>query len=81
MSAVITSMLNQLTEEEKEETINYIQYILSKRKKKSLHDGYKIFIELREEAKNNGVAGMTLEEINEEISKYRMEIRQKNIVS
>ena len=76
MSAVIKSMFNQLTEEEKEEVINYIQYILSKRKKKSLDEGYKIFIELREEAKNNGVAGMSLEEINEEISKYRMEKRR-----
>ncbi|MCD8021101.1 MAG: type II toxin-antitoxin system RelB/DinJ family antitoxin [Clostridiales bacterium] len=34
-------------------------------------DGMKVFSELREQAKQNGIQDMTLEDINEEISKVR----------
>lgn len=36
-------------------------------------DGYINFLKMREEAKLNGVDGVTLDEINEEISKYQAE--------
>ena len=41
-------------------------------------DGYINFLKMREEAKLSGVTGMTLDEINEEISKYRAEKKHKD---
>lgn len=45
--------------------------VLMSEKDISLKKGYNAFLQLRENAKNNGTAGMTLKEINEEI--YRNE--------
>ncbi len=45
--------------------------ITSPKKDISLSDGKKAFFELREQAKNNGVQDLTLDEINAEIRKAR----------
>ena len=78
MSIIVYEMIKKLNKDEEEQVIDYIQYILSKRNKNSLIDGYINFLKMREEAKLNGVAGMTLDEINEEISKYRADKKQKD---
>lgn len=73
MSIIVYEMIKKLNKDEEEQVVDYIQYILSKRNKNSLIDGYINFLNMREEAKLNGTAGMTLDQINEEISKYRAE--------
>ena len=45
--------------------------ITSQKKDISLSDGKKAFFELREQAKNNGIQDLTLDEINAEIRKAR----------
>lgn len=77
MGTVIASMIDQLTADEKDQVVDYMQYVLSKRKKYTLLDGYKIFLEIREEAKKNGTAGMTMDEINAEIEKMHSERHNK----
>ena len=77
MGIVIENMINQLTSTEKEQVIDYMQYVLSKRKKNTLLEGYKAFLELRNEAKKNGTSGMTMDEINAEIEKMHQERHNK----
>lgn len=48
---------------------------VSKEKKASLKQGKKAFMQLRKEAKKNGLQDMSLDEINAEIKAYRQEKR------
>ena len=52
---------------------NYIQQTVdSEGKKMSLDDGRRAFYELREQARKNGLQGMSLDDINREITLARM---------
>ena len=44
----------------------------------SLKEAYKVFISMREDAKNNGLSGMSMDEINAEIKKMHEE--RKNYI-
>lgn len=66
MDNQITKIMNTAVSTEKQTT--------SKRtlsKKEIQQRGWEAFLALRAEAKKNGLTGMTLEEINEEIRLYR----------
>jgi len=52
---------------------NRIPFGISAPSKVSLEEGRKAFCQLRKEAEQNGVQGMSLEEINAEISAARTE--------
>lgn len=80
MSIVIENLISKLSAEEINQVIDYMQYVLSKRDKQSTIDAYNNFIELRKEAEKNGVSGMSLDEINEEINKYRMEKKSSEVL-
>ena len=80
MSVVIENLINKLNDEEINQVIDYMQNIMSKRDKQSSIDAYNNFMELRKEAEKNGISGMSLDEINEEISKYRMEKKNSEVL-
>ena len=77
MSTAVMNMISKLNRTEKDQVVDYVQYLISKRKRNSLQEGYKAFYSMREEAKRNGIQGMTLDEINEEIRIARKERRFK----
>ncbi|MBR1454562.1 MAG: hypothetical protein IJ593_07980 [Lachnospiraceae bacterium] len=77
MSIIVYEMIKKLNKDEEEQVIDYIQYILSKSNKNSLISGYINFLKMREEAKLNGVAGMTLDEINEKLANIEQKENKK----
>ena len=80
MSIVMENLISKLSAEEINQVIDYMQYVLSKRDKQSTIEAYDNFLKLRKEAEENGVSGMSLDEINEEISKYRMEKKNSEVL-
>ena len=77
MSTAVLNMIKQLDKEETNQVVDYVQYILSKRKQYSLSEGKVLFDLMREEMKINGLQNMTLDEINAEIKAARKERRSK----
>lgn len=73
MSTAVINMIRKLNKTEKDQVVDYVQYIISKRKRNSLQEGYEAYCLMREEAKKNGIQGMTLDEINKEIKVARKE--------
>lgn len=73
MSTAVLNMIKQLDKEETNQVVDYVQYILSKRKQYSLSEGKVLFDTMREEMKANGLQNMTLDEINAEIKAARKE--------
>ena len=69
MGTIAINMIKQLNEDEANQVIDYIQFLLHKRNDNSLSEGYEVFMSMREDAKNNGVSGMSMDEINAEIKK------------
>lgn len=73
MGAIALNMIKQLNDDETSQVIDFIQFLLHKRNDNSLSEGYENFISMREDAKNNGTCGMSMDEINAEIKKMHME--------
>lgn len=75
MGTIALDMIKQLNEDETSQVIDYIQFLLHKRNENSLRDGYENFVSMRQDAKDNGTSGMTMDEINAEIKKMHLEQR------
>ena len=73
MGTIALNMIKQLNDDETSQVIDYIQFLLYKRNENSLSEGYENFMSMREDAKNNGTSGMSMDEINAEIKKMHLE--------
>ena len=76
----INSILNNFDEQQVVQALEYAKSLINSKNKKDdteNEDKYKFFWEMREELKERGLQGMTLEEINEEIAAARRERKQK----
>ena len=72
----INNILNDFDEQQVVQVLEYARSVLkikNKKENKVNEDKYKFFWEMREELKERGLQGMTLEEINEEIAAARRE--------
>ena len=77
----INNILNDFDEQQVVQVLEYARSLLktkNKKENKVNEDKYKFFWEMREELKERGLQGMTLEEINEEIAAARKERKLKN---
>ena len=77
----INNILNGFDEQQVVQVLEYAKSLLKTDNKKSKNvndDKYKFFWEMREELKERGLQGMSLEEINEEIAEARRERKLRN---
>ena len=78
MSANVLEINNILNDFDEQQVVQVLEYARSLLKTKNNNeDKYKFFWEMREELKERGLQGMTLEEINEEIAAVRRERKLK----
>lgn len=76
----INNILNDFDEQQVVQVLEYARSLLkikNKKENKVNEDKYKFFWEMREQLKERGLQGMTLEEINEEIASARKERKLK----
>ena len=79
MSANVLEINNILNDFDEQQVVQVLEYARSLLKTKNKNEEkYKFFWEMREELKERGLQGMTLEEINEEIAAARRERKLKN---
>ena len=77
----INNILNDFDEQQVIKVLEYAKSLINSKNKKAdteSEDKYKFFWEMREELKERGLQGMSLEEINEEIAAARRERKLKN---